>query len=460
MISTSRAHDRRSIPREVMSTMQKLFGNSSSARFVSDRKGNRKPRKQRRLRPLKVILVLVIIVEILYCLAIFSGIPFIVRLRNMYIETAMSTMTHRWLATAFIPGDIIDEVVSRRNAAADAQIGQNSTWTVATTPAGETVTTPVATAPAPTDPEGKERELTPEQEAFFQLFWELDQNSMFAYVDSHPEAVSGGWDKIKINEAGLDDEGTTIQTIMGEQVLAIDAENQLLLLRVTGSAAPGFSYRGVLAVAKDPSRLTLCPSKGIGSYGQHAGSIAEANNGILAMTGSGFIDEGGGGNGGTLAGACMCQGERYGKHFGWMYKRIELHEDNRLYITDAPNSFGEGTTDAVEFWPALIIDGENAIESDTIFTEMNPRACLGQSRREEILMLVIEGRLVSSQGADAMECAEILARHDCYQAMNLDGGTSAIMWYDGEYITRCSNTALDEGRYLPNAWIYAAEPIE
>ena len=34
------------------------------------------------------------------------------------------------------------------------------------------------------------------------------------------------------------------------------------------------------------------------------------------------------------------------------------------------------------------------------------------------------------------------------------GGTSAILWYDGEYVTRCSNTALPEGRTLPNAFVY------
>ena len=40
------------------------------------------------------------------------------------------------------------------------------------------------------------------------------------------------------------------------------------------------------------------------------------------------------------------------------------------------------------------------------------------------------------------------------QAMNLDGGTSAIMWYDGEYVIQCSNEALPEGRTLPNAFVY------
>ena len=51
-------------------------------------------------------------------------------------------------------------------------------------------------------------------------------------------------------------------------------------------------------------------------------------------------------------------------------------------------------------------------------------------------------------------CAEKLMEHKCLTAMNLDGGTSAILWYDGEVVTRCSNTRTPEGRYLPNAWVY------
>ena len=69
-------------------------------------------------------------------------------------------------------------------------------------------------------------------------------------------------------------------------------------------------------------------------------------------------------------------------------------------------------------------------------------------------MLVIEGRMVGrSLGCELAACVEILQRHDCYQAMNLDGGTSAVMWYDGQYVTKCSNTSISS-RLLPNAWIY------
>ena len=159
---------------------QKLFGNSASAKFSKKQK-NRKKKKSRSLRPLKGILIFLLVVEILYCIAIFSPIPFVVRLRNMYIETAMSTMSHRWLATAFIPKDIVDEVVSRVQEARENQQGMNSTWD----------TQPVETvAPETTVPEETsetEPDVSPEQEAFFSLFWELDQDSMLTYIDQHPE---------------------------------------------------------------------------------------------------------------------------------------------------------------------------------------------------------------------------------------------------------------------------------
>lgn len=267
------------------------------------------------------------------------------------------------------------------------------------------------------------------------------------YLSEHPEALEDGWENLYINEAGLDDDGTSIRTAMGEQVLAIDVPNQILLVRVSGTG-----YRGVLAVAKDSSRLSVQNSAYLGDTGQTAGQIAEANGGVLAMTGSAFIDDGGVSNGGTLNGYAMSDGVGQGDHLGWSYKRIELREDNYFYIVDASSPVDPDTTDAVEFTPAIIVDG---VRLNTWgWDSLNPRAVIGQSDKGEILMLVIEGRLLDSLGISVNECGAILERHNCMQAMNLDGGTSAILWYDGEYVTRCSNTALLEGRTLPNAFVY------
>ena len=410
-------------------------------------------KKYKPLKGLRVTLILLLILESLYCLAIFSSIPFIRTLRDIYIDTAMSTMSHRWLATAFIPKDIIDTVVNRRDQAQNEQIGHNSTWTGGDKePPKSYVDENGVEVTIPNHDD--DPNLTDEQKAFFRVFWELDAASTLDYVDKHPDAVKSGWSQLYINEAGLDDKGTSIKTIMGEQVLAIDAKSQVLILRITGSSMIGTPFRGVLAVAKNPADLHLYPSKSIGSWGETAGSIASRHNGVLAMTGSAFIDEEGVGNGGTLAGPCVSDGTYYNSDHTWGYKRIELREDNLMYITDVTDAIGSDVTDAVEFSPALIIDGKVAVDDTTIWSSMNPRACIGQSESGEILMLVIEGRLAHSLGTDVVACANILKRHNGYQAMNLDGGTSAILWFDGEYITQCSNTALKAGRYLPTAWVY------
>ena len=39
--------------------------------------------------------------------------------------------------------------------------------------------------------------------------------------------------------------------------------------------------------------------------------------------------------------------------------------------------------------------------------------------------------------------------------MNLDGGTSAMIWYKGDYIMKSSNPVLTAGRTLPNAFVYS-----
>lgn len=392
-----------------------------------------------------VLLSVLLALEVLYCVAVFSNIPGIKRLRDMYIQTAMTTKSHHWLATAFIPYDIVKDVMNDYKAARESQMGITSNWgtepTAATEPTMDKASVkPVVTTPT-TEPENRE------EEAFYKLFPEIDRVSFEAYLKEHPSTLDNGWDQIYINEAGLDKDGTTIETTEGDQILAVDVPNEILLIRVSGSG-----YRGVLAIAKKNDKLHLYTSRYIGGYGEFIGDIAEANNGVLAVTGSGFLDPDGNGNGGDLAGYCMSEGEGYGYHYGWGYKRLELHEDHRFYITDAYDDVSEGTTDAVEFWPAMVLDGEIVVNDD--WGGINPRCAVGQTKDEAFLMLMIEGRLIDSLGTDVAECSRIMARYGAYQAMNMDGGTSAMMWYDGEYITRCSNTSLSEGRYLPNAWVY------
>ncbi len=440
----------------------KLFGTYRGSTRLSKKKrssaGRRNP-----LKALSIVLFCLLMIEACYFICVYSQNDFITKWRTIYIETAMDTLNHKWLATSIIPDDIIQAVMDQRKEAISQQVNMSSNWEKNEEDDLLAETPPQTETPEKPDegPQEFETDITVEdpidleeqaqREEFFRIFYELDQPSFDAYLEKHPEILDNGWEQIYINEAGLDDDGTDIETIHGEQVLAIDVPNKILLVRVKGEG-----YIGVLAVAKDPSLLAVHPSAHLGSSGQTAGVIAKNNNGVLSMTGSGFIDPDGKGNGGLLAGYAMCDGVEYGdEHMGWGYKRLELHEDNLMYIKDAGDPVSENTTDAVEFQPALIIDGEIVVDWNCGWTGLHPRACIGQSNKYEILMLVIEGRMPTrSIGTQVLECADILKRHGCMQAMNLDGGTSAILWYDGEYVTKCSNSDLPSGRPLPTAFVY------
>ena len=372
----------------------------------------------KRLKIPAFLLALLLLLECIYCIAVFTDwVPPLSRLRNQYIETALETMNHKWLATALIPGDIVLKVQQEMDAARDAQLGQNSS--------------------------GWKKEDSPKKQDFFTLFPELDEAAFRAWTPVPEEEL----DEFYVNYAGLDEIGLDLYTRQGDQVLAIDAANGLLVIRIREEY-----FRGVLILGKDPGRLSCAPAETWGTSGQHAGDIARANDALVALTASGFDPSAV--EGAKQSGAAMYSGTAFGGHLPSGYKRIELRADDRLYITDAPEPFHPDCTDASEWSPALIVDGEIVVTKEDHYNARNPRCCLGQGQDGTVLMLCIEGRYFDSLGATAPECAGILACYGAYQAMNLDGGTSAICWYQGEYITRCSDPDLPEGRLLPNAWIY------
>ncbi len=427
-----------------------LYGNRSQ-KYAA-----KKPKKKHRLRTfLLTLLTVLCFFEGVYFYLCYTSNGFISKWRSIYIQTALSTMNHQWLATELLPEKIVQDTVAMIAAGREEQIGTNSSWNIPSLDKENETDKP--------DPSGDDtpqvdesvsvwiREDPEGAEAFFTLFHELNQEEFLAYLDAHPSVMDNGWANINIDEAGLDQDGLDLYTTNGDQVLAINVPDQILLVRLKGS-----SWRGVLAIAKDPAQLSMRWSAGIGSYGQTVKDICERSGAILGVSGSGFIDPNGTGNGGILSGYAMCDGEARGTpSTSYGYKRLELHEDNRLYITDTFNAVSSSVTDAAEFTPALIVDGKIVINEYTDWNGNNPRTIVGQTIHGEILMLVVEGRIPSvSLGVSVYTCAERLYEYDCAQAMNLDGGSSSIMYYNGRSITICSNTALANGRTLPNAWVY------
>ena len=246
----------------------KLFGNSRSAARVAGRRkaepeNEPKEKKQKKKKPLKVLaiwLTVILCLEGLYFFLCYTQNSFVKRWRTIYIQTAMSTMRHQWMATYLLPESVIDEVLQMRIQAAEAVGDKESSWstkpeTTPTEPAEpdvKPVDTEVTELPTETMTQEDEQELA--RQAFYELFWELDQTTMEDYVAQNPSVLDNGWENININEAGLDDNGTSIMTTMGEQVLAINAKEEIMLVRVEGSG-----YRGILAIAERGKLLRCRP---------------------------------------------------------------------------------------------------------------------------------------------------------------------------------------------------------
>lgn len=389
-----------------------------------------KPKKaKKRKKRVRMAAMSALLLAGLYCIAVFSNIPFIKKWREIYIETAMGTMTHQWLATAFIPGFVIDEVMEARSGLEDDQSGYETNWSVGSL-------------------SGADRSLkwSKLKKSFFKQYPEIDEDSFNEYLDEHgDECLTGGY--LMIDKAGLDDGGTSIRTVHGDEVLAIDTVNGITIVKVTGS-----EYVGRLAIIKNPAQVGLALSKNFGKSGSVIADIAESSGAVLATNASGFYDPGGHGNGGTPHGLVIKDGELL---WDWVGqggdKAIGFDRNNQLNIENyqKDNDF----RDAVEFKPVLVLDGEKVI-SGSAGWGMQPRSAIGQTADGQVLLLIVDGRQPGySIGCTMGDLADVMERYGAQQACNLDGGSSSIMYYNGRKITKPSAADKVNGRLLPNAFV-------
>ena len=108
----------------------KLFSSTGGAR-VAKRSGRAKKQKVKKpLKTLAIWLLVILCLEALYFFCVYTNNSFVKKWRTIYINTAMDTMRHQWLATYFIPKDVIDEVRYEYGLVKTAQVGveSNSNW--------------------------------------------------------------------------------------------------------------------------------------------------------------------------------------------------------------------------------------------------------------------------------------------------------------------------------------------
>ena len=386
--------------------------------------------KHRGKKILKNIIIVILILSCAYTFAIYSDIPFIAKWRTIYIETAMGTFTHKWLATAFIPQSVIDEAMKQAYETEGEQSGMSTgDWSIKK-PSGNSTA-----------------QWNRLKNNFSKLYPEIDIETLENYINENDDAFDeDGY--LFIDKSALNDSDTGIKTIHGDRVLALDTRNGIIIIMRKESV-----YVARMAIVKNPEQVSVALSPNYGSAGATIQDICESDGAILGINASGFDDPAGKGNGGKAYGLLISDGKKYSEAGGGTYKMIGFDHEDTLCIGSYKNT--DFFRDAVEFKPILVLDGERKVDGSAGWG-VQPRSAIGQKDNGEVFLLIVDGRAPGySIGATMQDMADFMLEYNVTQAVNLDGGSSSIMYYNGKIITKPSAGDKVNGRRIPDAFVVA-----
>lgn len=199
----------------------------------------------------------------------------------------------------------------------------------------------------------------------------------------------------------------------------------------------GKGYTGHLVAVYDPSKISVCTTKHLGTKGQYLVDMAADNKAVVAINGGGFVDPNYNSLGGVPQGTVIKNGKIISNR---TYKKagglVGFTKDNKLILArmTANEAIQKGVRDAVTFGPFLIVNGKPSFIKGNGGWGEAPRTAIGQRKDGIVLFLVIDGRMVGRPGADMVDLTEIMQRYGAYNAANLDGGTSCGLVVKGKLI--------------------------
>lgn len=241
-------------------------------------------------------------------------------------------------------------------------------------------------------------------------------------------------------------------------------DGEVQILEIAGINPIGGKYTARLIQIKDPSRVFLGLTKGVGGNGnpgtgETLTSMLETNDALCGINAGGFVDVNGVGSGGVPLGAIVKDGV-YTKYTDeYDHCIIGFNKDNILVIGDFSEEEikEQGIRDAISWrQPALLILNGRNVEQYGQAGGYDPRSAIGQCADGTVLLLVVDGvpRFGASTGANFAMMADILAEFGAVNAANLDGGTSSTMALEGKVINVVCNPAIaTRGRDLATCWL-------
>ena len=366
----------------------------------SEKKISSKNKPKRRKRKIFITLSSIIgVIVCLYLIVAFSNIPFIAYWRGIWIETAMTTGKHHWLATAFFPKNTIDEVMKNYTTNSGV-VGGNDQLVMA------------------------------------------DETRDASNEKDEPANEKRPDDLLGQKELSVGD-----KDYAGNTVLVNDIEEGLIISEIVKG-----SFRGQIMLIDDPSRVFVGQTQYQNNTGMRILDMMEVYGAVAGINASGFNDPAGNGNGGTIVGLSCSEGNYWGSYLSG-YSSIVLTTDDKLVVGDIGSWDQYNIRDGIQFYPVLIADGIQQVTGSAGYG-LQPRTAVGQREDGVIAFLIIDGRDVTwSVGCTVGDLAEILMDYNIVNAACCDGGASSCLAYGGEITTKNCSWNPSIGRILPNAFM-------
>lgn len=334
-------------------------------------KNSSKGRKKKKVNIFKRILITIIILMILGggALAFLLYGPF-TGFRDWLITSAMTTMTHQWIAYIFYDEDTVESV-----------LGENRVEEIIEETDVDTVIVAI---------DEKKSEQTKQEKVYAneyekQILEKENPDDDYKLIEISGKGYTGYlaaiYDPSKIH--------TLVTAKLGKsgQYLTTMAKNNKAKVAINGG---GFYDPGHNSNGASPLGVTYANGKMITNY-EYLGS-----GGII-----GFNKD----------------------------NKLVLSTDCTETFAESAN-----IRDCVTCGPFLIVNGKASTVVGNGGWGTAPRTAIGQRKDGVVLFLVIDGRMVKRPGADMDDLIEIMERYGAYNAANLDGGTSSVMTIDYKMI--------------------------
>jgi len=355
-----------------------------------------------------IISSFVIVMTSFYLLFVFSPMPFFAYWRGIWIETAMTTADHQWLATAFIPGHIIDDVMGKSTPNTDIIGGFEH----------------LDTRPAETLPSDEVTEKP-----------DIDEPAGDSEDEPYKDIL--GLASLKVGDT--DYAGNTIEVCDYEQGLMI-------------STIIGEGFKGKIMLIDDPSRVYLAKTTKPDVEGLRILNFLEEYDAVAGINASGFADPGGEGTGGEVIGLSCSSGEFWGEYVNF-YGSVVFTSSDKLVVGNVKIWENYDIRDGIQFGPVLVANGKAQVKGSAGYG-IQPRTAIGQREDGVVAFLIIDGRNpLHSIGCTVGDLAEIFLDYGVVNASCCDGGSSTIMAYEGKVLNKNSSLNAAYGRRMPNAFL-------